>query len=113
MHIRIVATPPGEAPEHVRAAWIGLTLPLLVPGVRVGNTAGVLSGPNTRWGWFVARLFGRLRREKGYCVDSSRAIDALAGHSPDAAQWWRENVPTVVRPGNVFLFAVEVCQEVR
>ena len=26
--IRIIATPPGEAPEHIRAAWVGLALPL-------------------------------------------------------------------------------------
>ena len=30
MDIRIISTPPGEAPEHVRAAWIGLTLPAAV-----------------------------------------------------------------------------------
>src|SRR5262245_16725666 len=28
VQIRITATPPGEAPEHVRSAWVGLEVPL-------------------------------------------------------------------------------------
>ena len=112
MHIRIISTPPGEAPEQVRAAWIGLTLPLLVSGARVTEAVGVLSGPTTRLGLFFARLFGRVRRERGYCVDAYQAVELLARHAPEAAQWWRESAAPVVQPGRVFVFAVEVCQEV-
>jgi hypothetical protein len=28
--VEIIAVPPGEAPEEIRAAWVGLTLPELV-----------------------------------------------------------------------------------
>ncbi len=50
--IRIVACPPGEAPQAVREAWIGLELPL--PPGRLGHrrgwlTTGVVSGPRTWW----------------------------------------------------------------
>jgi len=50
--IRIVAFPPGEAPQAVREAWIGLELPL--PPGRLGHrrgwlTTGVVSGPRTWW----------------------------------------------------------------
>jgi len=29
-YIRIVAVPPGEAPEEVRKAWVGVRIPLLL-----------------------------------------------------------------------------------
>jgi hypothetical protein len=112
MHIRIISTPPGEAPEQVRAAWIGLTLPLLVAGAHVTETVGVLSGPTTRFGLFFARLFGRVRRERGYFVDAHQAVELLATHAPDAARWWRESAARAVQPGSVFVFHCEVCQEV-
>lgn len=112
MHIRIVSIPPGEAPERVRAAWIGLTLPLLVEGAHMTETVGVLSGPTTRWGFFLARLFGRVGRERGYFVDAPQAVELLASHAPDAARWWRESASRAVQPGRVFVFAADVCQEV-
>jgi len=112
MNILIISTPPGEAPEQVRAAWIGLTLPLLVAGAHVTETVGVLSGPTTRFGLFFARLFGRVRRERGYFVDAHQAVELLATHAPDAARWWRESAARSVRPGSVFVFNSEVCQEV-
>ena len=112
MHVRIISIPPGEAPEHVRAAWIGLTLPLAVSGAHDTETVGVLSGPKTRLGWFFARLFGRTQQERGYLVDAHRAVELLAHHAPDAARWWRESAASAVRPGQYFHFAAEVCQEV-
>ena len=36
MKIKIVTTPPGEAPKKVRDAWVGLTLPLAVNGKKTG-----------------------------------------------------------------------------
>ncbi len=112
MDIRITSTPPGEAPEQVRAAWIGLVLPLAISGARTIETVGVLSYPKTRVGLFFARLFGRTKRESGYVVEAHRAVEILATHAPDAAKWWRENAAFSVQPGQYFVFAAEVCQEI-
>ncbi|HEY7315037.1 MAG TPA: hypothetical protein VH643_37170 [Gemmataceae bacterium] len=47
MFVRIIATPPGEAPEEIRQAWLGLELPLAAGETGPHNvpTGGVLSGP--------------------------------------------------------------------
>jgi hypothetical protein len=90
MDIRIISAPPGEAPEEVRAAWVGLVLPVLIPEARIFETVGVLSRPKTSLGLILARLFGRTKRQKGYIVSAHRAVEILAGHAPDAAKWWRE-----------------------
>jgi hypothetical protein len=112
MHIRIISTPPGEAPEHVRAAWVGLVLPLAVSGAHTRHGVGVLSGPKTWLGQLVACLSGKTERQRGYIVDASHAIEMLAAHAPDAATWWRENAAASIRPGKRLLFPAEACQEV-
>jgi hypothetical protein len=110
--IRIIRTPPGEAPEQVRAAWVGLVLPLAVCGARTMETVGVLSRPKTRLGLFFARLCGRTKREGGYVVEAQRAVEILAAHAPEAAKWWRERAAFSIQPGQLFVFETEVCQEV-
>ena len=42
--IKIVAVPPGEAPQQVREARVGLVLPLALPQKRRSLGAGVLTG---------------------------------------------------------------------
>ena len=78
VRIRITGTPPGEAPEHVRAAWVGLELPLLPgqTGPRTVEQVEVLSMQKTG-------------AEAGYMVDGKQAVALLAEHSPDAAAWWQ------------------------
>ena len=112
MEIRIINIPPGEAPEHVRAAWIGVVLPLAAPGARSIETVGVLSRPKTRLGLVSARLFGRTTHLSGYVVEAHRAVEILATRAPDAATWWRENCPFSIQPGELFVFPAEVCQEI-
>jgi hypothetical protein len=110
--IRIVAVPPGEAPEEVRRAWVGLVLPLaageFVP--RRVRGAGVLTGPRSVLGWLLARLTGRSRYFYGYVVHAAQAVALLSEQAPGAAQWWRECAPHACRPGRCFLFAAEVCE---
>jgi hypothetical protein len=110
--VKIIAIPPGDAPENVRAAWVGLTLPLAKPGVRTIPTMSVLACPKTWLGIVLARLTGKTQPEKGYVVDAHRAVEILASHAPAAAKWWNENAPSAVRPGRQFLFAADVCQEI-
>ena len=110
--LKIIATPPGEAPLWVREAWIGTTVPL----AQRGNTplrfptAGVITGPQNTFGFFTAWLRGQLVREAGYLVEVVPAVEALAKNNPAAAQLWRENTPHLVRPRRCFVFQQGVGQ---
>jgi hypothetical protein len=114
MNIRIIATPPGEAPIEVRRAWVGLILPL-VPGYSEPVetlTCGVLTGPRHWLGrlwWLLTDRFDPIR---GYAVPVDEALVLLAGASPSAAAWWRENTPHLIGAGRTFGFPAEVCEEV-
>jgi hypothetical protein len=109
--IEIIAVPPGEAPEGVRAAWVGMVLPLSRTGYRRMWTSGVVTGARSRLGRFWAGLTGRWRVAEGYLVDASVAIALLEKHRPEAARWWRANAPHLVKSNRQFLFAADVCRE--
>jgi hypothetical protein len=47
----------------------------------------------------------------GYTVRVLDAIAVLERHSPAAAQWWREHTPYLIRPGKLFVFALELFKE--
>ena len=113
MRIRITSRPPGEAPEHVRDAWIGLTLDVLPAygGRRRIRTMETLSGPRTFLGRVLAVLLGRTKVEDGYAVEAYAAVEELARHSPQAAAWWRSNVPHLLTPRRAFVFAAITCEE--
>jgi hypothetical protein len=111
MKIRVVATPPGEAPESVRAAWVGIELPVLRRGRRLtARGVGVLSGPKTHLGGLWAWLHGKGEVETGYVVSGAAAIAALEERRPEAAAWWREHAPHVARVGHVLLFQAWACE---
>ena len=109
--IRITAIPPGEAPQSVREAWVGLLLPLprWPAQPKAWRSAGVLTGPRTLLARLSALFSGKLNRSSGYAVLVLEALAALERARPDAAAWWRQNTPHLVRPGKVFVFAAEVC----
>lgn len=109
--IRIVAVPPGEAPEEVRRAWVGvrIPLPLFHRHPREWRSSGVLTGPKGLVARVSALLSGRLERHRGYAVAAVAAMAALETRDPAAARWWRENVPHAIRPGKAFVFAAEAC----
>ncbi len=102
LRIRIIAVPPGEAPQSVRQSWVGLELPL-APGQRGSPrmlaAEGVLSDHP---GGTVL----------GYVVEGKTAIRALELHDAAAAAWWRENVPEVMSSQYQLGFPAEVCQRV-
>lgn len=97
--IRIISTPPGEAPQSIREAWVGLELPLVKTKDQGQELAvmGVLS-------WTPDFM-------NGYAVEGMVALEHLAAHSPEAAVWWRENVPYVLNPSYQFIFPLENCQK--
>ena len=109
--IRIVGVPPGEAPQWVREKWVGLELPLADGdrGPRQTWTSGVLSGPRNRLIALWWALRGRLTQKSGYAVDAVAAVRILERTAPEAAAWWRQNVPRLQRRGRKFLFAPSAC----
>jgi len=115
MRIRIVSLPDGEAPEDIRRAWIGLTLPLMAgdnaPRV-IKSVGGVLTMPKTKMGEWWRIITGRTVRKTGYCVPATRSIQILEDTNPEAAAWWKKNVPLVNDKQEAFLFNVEACEEV-
>jgi hypothetical protein len=112
--VRVVATPPGEAPEEVRREWVGLDLPLAGGeiGARRVRTGGVLTGPRTFLAKLVAALTGRTGHSYGYVIDAPQALVLLAEKSPRAARWWRDYAPHCWQPGSKFVFAEECCVEI-
>jgi hypothetical protein len=101
VRIRIVSAPPGEPPNDVRQAWVGLELPLAAreQEARSLEVAGALSG----------RIVGTAM---GYMVDGKRSIELLALHDTHAAEWWRENAPHVLNAGYQFVFPAYACEKV-
>jgi hypothetical protein len=110
--VRIVDVPPGEAPEWVRRAWVGLVLPLLPgeTGPRSTRTHGVLSGPRNWLAKLWWALSGKGQRSVGYAVRARLAVTLLAEHAPEAAAWWRENAAHILQPESIFIFHVRACR---
>jgi hypothetical protein len=116
-HIRIIATPPGEAPTHIREAWIGMTLPLAEiphPQPSYWRTVGVLRKDQ---GWFstLKRLFRSSLVEQpipSYVVSVLVAMEALRAHSPSAVDWWERHTPHLMNPGSMFCFDASCCEEI-
>jgi hypothetical protein len=71
---------------------------------------GVLSGPRGLLARWLAILSRRARRESGYAVRVLDAVAVLESKSPEAAAWWRTNVPEMTSPFRCFLFSGSVCQ---
>ena len=110
MQITITSRPIGEAPEWVRDAWIGLSLPTSHARERQWRGVGVLSGPNNPFLLCWALLRGRTHPVSGYAVDSKLAVSLLAEKDPAAAQWWHENAPRLIASRRTFIFDAEACE---
>ncbi|HUD45171.1 MAG TPA: hypothetical protein VMR41_06510 [Patescibacteria group bacterium] len=76
-YIKITSIPPGEAPEHIRQSWVGLTLPL-EKGYE-GPIEVELGGSVT----------GKYRgRRSVYPVLPWEALDVLGKENTEAAVYW-------------------------
>jgi hypothetical protein len=111
MKIRIVRRPIGEAPENIRDAWIGLTLPVspIRPQAITARTFGVLSGPRSRLASRLRLFLGGGERVTGYPVDVAVAVEILRKVNASAADWWVVNAPHLFRDGRRFVFHEECC----
>ncbi len=115
--IRIISVPPGEAPVEVREAWVGLTLPVAVPGQHAPQkftVVGVRSDPYSLW----SRLTAVFRTSaqgteiwEGYPVEIMPAIWLLEQNGRmDAAMWWCKQTPHLLRTGQVVIFPTLCCE---
>lgn len=108
--VRIVGVPAGPVPLWVRQQWVGLDLPVSPPRLvrrRVWKDfkrRGVLE--------YCLALVGlatnKLETWDGYFVDVNAAVAILATRHPEAAAWWRENVPHLM--GGKFMFDAAACR---
>jgi len=104
MNIKIVRRPIGEAPEWVRDAWIGLSLPLAVKREHSWRGVGVLSGPSRWLPQLWALATGKTEKFEGYLVNAQAAVDLLAEVNPGAAAWWRKQTPELLNGKRCFVF---------
>ena len=114
MKIRIISPPPGEAPEAVRQAWVGLVLPVAekYAKLKAPPSTGVLTGPKGFFGVLFALFRGKVKFTPGYVVPAHAAVEILARHAPDAAAWWRQHAARSIAPGRHFVFARSACEVV-
>jgi len=95
--IKIVDVPPGQAPDWVRKAWVGLEMPLSnVQPDHIGILIGVVDKKPED------------ANAGGYVVSGRVAIETLERKNTEAANWWRENAPWIL--GNQLVFDKKVCQ---
>lgn len=80
--IRITRVPLGDAPEDVRAAWVGLELPCL-PNLTRGDEHSALGQALSELGLLPC---GRLN----FQVPQEEAIAALEKQNPSAATYWKD-----------------------
>jgi hypothetical protein len=94
MHVHVIRTPLGPAPEHVRRTWIGLILPLAheYPGL-------VEYPPGTPGLEFL----------QGYLVAAHTALEALAARAPRAADWFYVHMPELREPDQALFFDTSSC----
>ena len=97
--IRIIAVPPGEAPEWVREAWVGIELPLAEKQPEHYDEEYVQMGV----------LSGDPENVDGFAVKGVDAIQLLEVYNSDAASWWRENTPWVLFVGDL-IFKKDSCE---
>lgn len=110
--VKIIALPPGEAPQSVREAWIGLELPIAGGGMHLALTSGVLTAPRSFWERILHFFTGRMNVKAGFPVVAKEAVDLLAQTRPDAANWWRANCGPMLDGKRLFLFPAHVCRRV-
>ena len=93
--IRIISAPAGQAPKWVREQWVGLEFSVQDVDVSEHKQRGVLGGVSSPYNL------------GGYPIDSVSAVETLATKSPEAAKWFKDNVPLDLLP--TFVFGKQFC----
>lgn len=96
MKIKIIAIPPGEAPEEIRKEWIGMILPVAENKPPDTIQRGVVSGKSSNI--------------TGYSVETEVAIEELGKKNSEAANWWKRHVNLCPFLKSWLIFSGEVCE---
>ncbi|MEO9819228.1 MAG: hypothetical protein ABJ370_23035 [Paracoccaceae bacterium] len=110
MIIEITSTPPGESPEWVRTAWIGVKVQTLDDTPVTVPTVSSVGGPRSIPGQIWHHLRGKTIMRKGYLVNARDAVGLLALQSEEAARWCIENAPQMLNPDQNFMFEETCCR---
>lgn len=96
MLIRIIACPPGFAPEEVRRGWVGITFQ------SEGREAATSAVKKRRKG---------KENVGGYIVNAADAFETLKTHNRASYDWWAANYPhLLLDDGSTLIFHTNVCQ---
>lgn len=111
--ITFISPPPGQAPDEVRRAWVGVTVPVTTHEARLLDrvpVVGVRSGPYGFWRTLWGIVTRRVETWRGYSIESRKCLAHLRDRAPDAAAWWAENAPRFLEPRRCFVFPAECCE---
>jgi hypothetical protein len=97
--IVITSVPIGEAPLDIRAAWVGLELPVKNREPISVSGEGVITRSTMSAEW-------------GYVVDAPAALHLLMAHHHDAAKWWLTTRGELCRSGAEFVFRDVECTKI-
>ena len=107
MYIQVINLPPGEAPEAIRRAWIGILLSL-----PEGDEGPIIPAPAGKFA-ALKSLFRFAPPPRVFRVDAAHALDCLSHHDPEAAAWWEQNQPDLLFPGTHLHFPEQTCHRIR
>jgi hypothetical protein len=105
-YLRVVCVPNGEAPLWVREKWVGLDFPNSITSQKVVNIyiAGVLTKPRNILSAIIGYLLKKYDKKNVYLVNAIQAVSILSKASNDAANWWKENTPYLLKDNSVLCF---------
>lgn len=93
--VKIRSTPAGEAPDHIRQAWVGLVLPVVQSIDRSSVSFGVISAEPMCM--------------EGFEVPAQVALRILELEDPEAADWWVNNTEWS-GPTSILVFPKDACE---
>ncbi|MNT70125.1 hypothetical protein D3C72_2084810 [compost metagenome] len=70
------------------------------------------NAPMSRLSCWIARILGRTFKVSGFTVPSMTAIGILEARSPEAAEWWRANLPQFANAELGFVFDGPACEPI-
>lgn len=104
--IKVISIPEGEAPEEIRAAWVGLVLPCYpIEGYLEGEEFEILSRKPAA------------KRRRCVVIPQTEALEILEKEHPEAAKWWEDHGfplqdrPNFSFPSTTLLFVSGVTQQ--
>lgn len=112
MLIEVIHTPPGDSPEWIRKAWVGMQLPCVHDGPVSMPTVNASAGPRTFLQQILHLMMGRTTQQLGYVVNAKDAVGLLSLYNEEAARWWITSAPHALKPEQMIMFAKQCCREI-